>query len=175
MKALDCEIVKDLLPEWAAKRLEPDDLAGVQAHLAECPDCRGESSLVLELRKARPVPPADLEGRIRDRIREAMEQEREGAGAGSNPDSVTVIPLRPRRRWALRWALSAAALVILALGTRQVWRDRMGDPAGDPLVVASQEPLPESWLWDDGLVAGALVFDGLSDEELAALVEELEG
>ncbi len=42
-------------------------------------------------------------------------------------------------------------------------------------MVASQEPLPEAWLWDDGMVAGAPVFDGLSDEDLEALLKEFEG
>ena len=41
--------------------------------------------------------------------------------------------------------------------------------------MASQEPLPEAWLWDDGVVAGAPVLDDLTDAELEALLEEMEG
>jgi hypothetical protein len=71
--------------------------------------------------------------------------------------------------------MSAAAILVLAIGTKVVL-DRMGtDLALDPVSVAAQEPLPESWLWDDGMVAGGPVFDGLSDEDLQALIEEFEG
>jgi hypothetical protein len=71
--------------------------------------------------------------------------------------------------------MSAAAIVVLALGTKVVM-DRMGsEMVLDPIAVATQEPLPESWLWDDAMVAGALVLDGVSDEDLEALLEELEG
>jgi hypothetical protein len=65
--------------------------------------------------------------------------------------------------------------VILALGTGVIWNRRVPDVVQDAIVVASQDPLPEAWLWDDGMVAGAPVFDGLSDEELEALLEEFEG
>jgi hypothetical protein len=40
--------------------------------------------------------------------------------------------------------------------------------------VASEEPIPEAWLWDDGMVAGAPVFDDLTDAELEALIQEME-
>ena len=71
--------------------------------------------------------------------------------------------------------MSAAAILVLALGTKVVM-DGMGpEIVLDPIAVAAQEPLPESWLWDDGMVAGAPVFDGLSDEDLEALLEEFEG
>ena len=41
--------------------------------------------------------------------------------------------------------------------------------------VMALEPLPESWMGDDGVVAGAPVFDALSDEALVTLLEEMEG
>jgi hypothetical protein len=66
-------------------------------------------------------------------------------------------------------------VVVLALGTAFLWNQRGSELIQDPTAVAAQEPLPESWLWDDGIVAGAVVFDGLSDEDLEALIEEFEG
>jgi len=73
------------------------------------------------------------------------------------------------------WALSAAAVVILALGIGVIGNNGELEVVQDPIVVASQDPLPEAWLWDDGMVAGAPVFDGISDEDLEALLEEFEG
>jgi len=66
-------------------------------------------------------------------------------------------------------------VVVLALGTGVIWHNRTSDPTLDPILVASEEPIPEEWLWDDGMVAGAPVFDDLSDEDLEALIEEYEG
>ena len=71
--------------------------------------------------------------------------------------------------------MTAAAILVLAFGTKVVMDGMAPEIVLDPIAVAAQEPLPEAWLWDDGMVAGAPVFDGLSDEDLEALLEELEG
>ena len=44
----------------------------------------------------------------------------------------------------------------------------------DPLL-AALEGDPSVWLAEEGAVAGALVLDELSDEELTSLLEEFEG
>ena len=161
MTGRDCEIIRDLLPELAAGSIAPEELGMVEAHLGSCPDCRMELDLVMALRGARPEVPPELEARIQARVREERARD------------VTPIFRRPWR--APAWALSAAAVVILALSTGVIWNQRVLDVVQDPIVVASQDPLPEAWLWDDGMVAGAPVFDGLSDEDLEALLEEFEG
>lgn len=159
MNAPDCQMVRDLLPELAADSLVPEDAGAVEAHLSSCPDCQREFELVTALRDSRPQVPADLEARIQARIREGLHGE-----------------AAPRRRpWVPTWALSAAAVVVLALGIGVIWSPGDPDFVQDPIVVASQEVLPEAWLWDDGMVAGAPVFDGLSDEDLEALLQEFEG
>jgi len=163
MKARDCETIRDLLPEWVAEALSPEEADTVETHLTSCRHCSQESELVLALRDSRPQAPTGLDARIQARIREEFE-----AKPAFNP--------RPRAlTWAPTWALSAAAVVILALGIGVIWNPGDPDFVQDPIEVASLEPLPEAWLWDDGMVAGAPVFDGLSDEDLEALLEEFEG
>jgi len=175
MKGRDCEIVRDLLPELGAGTLSLEEGGMVEAHLGSCPDCQMELEVVMALRDARPEIPPDLEARIQARVREEMTRERTRVAEEAPGETNRVIPIFRRPRWAPAWALSAAAVVILALGTSVIWNQRAPDLVQDPMVVASQEPLPEAWLWDDGMVAGAPVFDGLSDEDLEALLKEFEG
>jgi hypothetical protein len=74
------------------------------------------------------------------------------------------------------WALSAAALLVLAVGT-PLMVTRMNDST--PLTPSEEfafadEAVPSVWASDDGLIAGEPSFDGLSDEALLALLAELE-
>jgi hypothetical protein len=111
-----------------------------------------------------------LEEKIQTRVRAEFGQEGRGAG----PETPQVFPFRRRFRVPV-WGLSAAAVAVLALGTSLIWGGGSGDGVQDPVLVASQDPAPEAWLWDDGMVAGAPVYDGLSDEDLEALLEDFEG
>ena len=175
MNREDCETIRDFLPELDHGSLAPERVDMTTSHLGSCPACETELELIRALRNARPGPPPDLEARIQAKVREEMEREsRVGAGKLSEEEA-NVIPISRRRRWAPGWALSAAAVVVLALGTGVILKQRDHDFIQDPILVASQEPLPEAWLWDDGMVAGAPVFDGLSDEDLEALLKEFEG
>jgi len=175
MKGPDCEIIRDLLPDFGAGSIAGEEGGMVEAHLGSCPDCRRELEVILALREARPEVPPEVEARIQARVREEMTGDRT-AGAGEVPgETAGIIPILGRLRLIPVWAQSAAAVVILALGVSAIWNARDPDLAQDPTVVASQELLPEAWLWDDGMVAGAPVFDGLSDEDLEALLEEFEG
>lgn len=175
MTGRDCDKVRDLLPELVAESIGPDDHGMVEAHLGICAACRDELEVVEALRRARPEVPPDLETRIKARVREELVGEEVGpSGKGALREN-GVLPFG--RRWRVPvWGLSAAALLVLALGTGLIWTGDSGtDVVQDPIIVASQEDLPESWLWDDGMVAGAPVLDGLSDEDLEALLEEFEG
>ena len=170
MKYPECESVRDHLPEWVGGALDGEELARVDEHLSSCPQCRGEAEVVRALVEIRPEPPVGLEARIQARLREELSGDREGFERDAR-----TIPLFGRRRWAPTWALSAAALVVLSLGIGVIWDGQAPEVTLDPMEVAVQEPLPEAWLWDDGMVAGAPVFDGLSDEQLETLIQELEG
>lgn len=176
MNGRDCETIRDHLPEFGSGSVAPEIGRMIEAHLASCQDCEKELGVLLALRSARPKVPAGLEARIQARIREEMAEELARAGDETQSRGSRVIPIFTRwRSVAPAWALSAAAIVILALGTAVIWNRGPTKPIEDPILVASQEPLPEAWLWDDGIVAGAPVFDGLSDEDLEALLKEFEG
>lgn len=160
MNGARCERIRDLLPERSRGLLSAAKEAEVEAHLTSCPGCGREAEVVEALFQARPEPPEDLAARIQARVREEMAAV-EGGG---------LLP-----SWLPSWALPAAAVVILALGTGILMDERTPEVTGDPLQVAVQESAPEEWLWDDGMVAGAPVFEDLTEEELTALLEEFEG
>ncbi|MFO8172827.1 MAG: anti-sigma factor family protein [Gemmatimonadota bacterium] len=171
MKSPECEGVQGVLPEWVSGVLESgrqEEL--LRNHLATCAGCREEENLIRSLLNARPEAPADLEERIQARVREEMSR-----GARSESEEVRVLRSPRWRQWAPAWALSAAALAIVSLGIGVLWNGEVPEITTEPVEVAAQEPLPEAWLWDDGVVAGAPVYDDLTDEELEALLEELEG
>lgn len=171
MTAQGCERIRDVLPIWALGELNPGDVAKVEEHLASCSDCAAEGSAIRRLLAERPEPPAGLEARIRARVREEMSRGtvRTPSRAGSR-----VIPFK-QRRWAPGWVLSAAAVMLVSLGIGVIWNGEDVPEVGvEPIQVASEEPIPEAWLWDDGMVAGAPVFDDLTDAELEALIQEME-
>jgi len=173
MSGQDCDEIRDVLPEWALGALDTEEGEKVREHLSACPDCAEEEEALRALLAARPEPPTGLEARIQARVREEM---RRSEVVEPPRAEAEVFPLVRRRRWAPAWALSAAAVVILSLGIGVIWNGGdVPEVLQDPLQVAVDEPLPESWLWDDGLVAGAPVYDGLTDEQLEALIQELEG
>jgi anti-sigma factor RsiW len=150
--------------------LEAPLAAEVEAHLGDCESCRMEYDLVQAVLKGIPPVPEGLEEKIQARVREEFGQ----AGRGAESGDPQVLPFRRRLRVPI-WGLSAAAVAVLALGTSLIWDGGSGDGVQDPVLVASQDPAPEAWLWDDGMVAGAPVYDGLSDEDLEALLEDFGG
>lgn len=170
MKSVRCEEVKDLLPEWTADLLVHARREAVETHLPDCAECREEAELLRAVLASRPTAPEGLEARIQARVREDFSR-----APATHEGTVRALRPRPGRLWAPAWALSAAALAALSLGIGVLWNGNLPEVTIEPVEVASQEPLPEAWLWDDGVVAGAPVFDDLTDEELQALIEEMEG
>ena len=61
--------------------------------------------------------------------------------------------------------------VVLALGTSVVWQ-RVQDTPG--VMMLAEQVDNDFWPGDGTLIAGGLVWDDLSDEEMAALLEDLE-
>jgi len=180
MTRMTCDEVRDLLPEMAREGPPAVERRALEEHLRTCRPCRDELEVLRVVRGALDSSlqvPAGLEARIQGRIREELP---EGAGRRAGRQSAEparrVVPLFGRRFRAPAWALSAAAVVILGLGTAIIVHERGPDLVQDPIVVvASQDPVPEAWLMDDGMVAGAPVFDGLSGADLEALLKEFEG
>jgi anti-sigma factor RsiW len=161
-----CAELRDHLPDLLLGALDPGTKGEVEAHLSACPECREELELLEAVLRARPEVPAGLEATIQARVQ---------AEFGTDDQKVAG-SIRPRIPTS---ALPAAAVVILSLGVALIW-NQMTTPGTEveqePIqVVLAEEPLPEAYLWDDGIVAGAPVFDGLTEEDLLVLLEEMEG
>lgn len=175
MNGLSCDAVREILPEWKAGALDARDTMALEMHLAACSDCREEAAVMEALLMARPEPPRGLEARIQATLRRELLAVASATGHRTARTREWVLPVFGRPRWSPAWGLSAAAaVVVVALGGSLVLKRGGPEAAQDPILVAIQEPLPEAWLWDDGIVAGAPVFDGLSDEDLEALLAEWE-
>lgn len=143
-----CEQARDSIPDFVAGRLASAEAAVVQTHLDGCDECRAEAELVDLLFTTRPAVPDGLVDRI-----------------GSH--------VRFRRRAVSRpwWGVAAAAVAAVALGIGVTSRSGPADEEV-PAYVAELEGL-SPWVSDDGLIAGAPALDGLSDEALQTLLDEM--
>lgn len=144
----DCELIRDLLPGFAADRLSEVESEKVRTHLTGCEECRAEAEVVQLLYSARPQVPVGLIDGIESHVR-----------------------LGRRAVFRPWWGAAAAAVAAVALGIGVTSR---ADPGAEevPAYVAELQGL-SPWVSDDGLLAGAPEFDGLSDEALVTLLEEL--
>lgn len=145
------------LPEWVDGELDAAEREQLEEALSGDPELRAEAELVRAIRESRQAPPADLSDGILTRL-----DEERSATAG-------------RSRIAAGWRLSSAAILVLAMGTAVIWQNRFGPMPTFGTLPTVQAPLSDSWLLDDGVVAGGAVLDDLSDEELSMLLDELEG
>jgi len=152
---------KDLLPEVASGRAPADVEARVLAHARGCADCAAELDLLRGLARGRPELPGAVAARIAEGVRQGLARERDLA--------------RERRRrpaGAGRWAVAAAAVAVLAMGAPWVLVRTASSPPSD--LLPPGEPVTV-WLTDEPLVAGGPMLDGLSDDELRRLLEEMDG
>lgn len=147
---VDCAPIRELLPLALAGTLSRQEEAGVDAHLARCEECRAEHRFLRRLVEARPRAPGSL-----------------APGVMRSLDAG--IPRRGQQGF-LTWGLSAAAVVVLALGIGALW-DRMQAP--DPTWSLALDAPAESWGQEDWMVAGGALLDGVSEETLLALLEEM--
>ncbi|NJD17819.1 MAG: zf-HC2 domain-containing protein [Gemmatimonadetes bacterium] len=150
MSDTECGVIRESLPALIGGRLAEADAIRVSAHLEACLDCRKEGELLRLLYATRPVVPAGLAPRIEAATR------------------------APRRRashpW---WGLAAASVAAVALGIGVISRETPSPEESDlPGIVAGAEEA-KLWVADDGLVAGAPAREGLTDEDLLMLLEEM--
>lgn len=93
MKKIDCNVIRDLIPLYVDDAASPETKALVEAHAAECPECREE---IETMKKALPLPVcSDLEQENAGIIRAIGKQLQ-----------------RKRVKAAIISALTAAALII---------------------------------------------------------------
>jgi hypothetical protein len=148
MSDFACATIRELIPDFVSSRLAADDLDAVEAHVTDCGDCRAELELAQIILGSRPRVPAGL----LERIARAAAAERRA----------------PARPW---WGVSAAAVAALALGIGMS-SERTQAPLEVPGFAYEVEE-GDVWLSEDGLVAGAPLFEGLSDEALLTLLDEM--
>jgi hypothetical protein len=147
----NCATVKDLLPEFVRGELGDERRRWVVEHVTVCADCQEEVEL---LQRIRSDTVRVLVGLACD-IKGALAREQASA------------------RRSVRWRVpAAAAAVALALGTAVVWERARSLPEVGPL---GREPFAVVWPSDDADVAGAPILEGLSDDDLMLLFEELGG
>jgi anti-sigma factor RsiW len=165
---MDCGTVQGLLAERVRGELDAAKAAELDRHVAACEACTAERAIVEWLRGNAVVPPAGLEGRIRAAVHADPTVVAGGAGSGTH------VRFWMRRR---TWALASAAVAVLALGTTTLL-NRGAGPSEEEVWAAFFDGVRSVWVAGDGVVADAPVLDDLSDlsdDQLAALLEELEG
>lgn len=200
MSGMNCNQVRDLLPERRAGRLDDATEAAVAAHLDTCPGCRQEAELVDLVAGRVAAPSADLRARIVGAVL-ADQASRTSSGEAERATS------RPHIRWLPFGALAVAAGVLLMLaGGFGLWqalhysRVDVAAPveaaapidgaaaiaAIDALPIeaspsaggssttaeAAVTPLPEMPA-SNGVVAGMATLDGLTDAQLRSLIAEM--
>ena len=148
MNDFECGRVRELIPDFVGSRLTAEDLEAVEGHLTECRECRAELELAQSILASRPLVPDGLLAKITAAV--AAERRTHA------------------RPW---WGISAAAVAALALGIG-LSSQRAEVPLDVPGFAYEAEE-GDVWLSDDGLVAGAPLFDGLSDEALLTLLDEI--
>lgn len=171
---MNCADVGAMLPDLAVGTLDEREVERVEAHLALCAACSAELRLVSLLGRERPTVPEGLAARIRTAL---------AADAGARREAARpVADAKSRRRFGFgfpepRWGWASAAVLVLALGTTLVL-SRTTAPGEEDVFLASLDASTSVWPAGDGMVAGAPLLDDLSDlsdEDLAALLQELEG
>ena len=163
--------IRDRLADWAAGRLGAQEARAVSDAVEGDPELKAEAAVVQRLVAGRSRVPDGLEARILA----AVEADGEVAAAAATQQAGTGGPFWSRRQAGVpRWALAAAASAVLAFGTLEIIRRTTVASLPDAFMVTLEES-PSPWVSDDGLMAGAPVLAGLTDEALANLLEELGG
>jgi predicted anti-sigma-YlaC factor YlaD len=175
-----CDGVRDLLPELHHGELSSAVRHRVDAHLASCEECRDILAFLRRVDGERPEARASaLEAARTAAAREFAERTRFTGPERMEEGIVPLNAARERPRWLsdLRWSLPAAAVLVVALGTSAIWFGGGGPQAGgiDPLeAVQSEVDGYAFYLGEDPVIAGGVVLEQLSDDELQTLLEELE-
>ena len=164
---MDRDEIRDALADWVGGRLEGERADAVERAVAEDEDLRREADLLRAIARGRESAPARLEADIIAAV--ARDRAERSVGPAASARSI---------RWRVpAWAMGAAALLAAALGTFTLM-ERTGSVVGveDPDALSMVlEGGYTPWVADDGTVAGAPILDGLSEEELESLLEEMGG
>jgi len=165
MSGTSCGQIRHLIPDVAGDRVAAQEVQRVETHLAGCADCADELRLARLVHASRPDAPEGLAARVSEAVRRDRASGRSAA--------TRVGPHREGRSGADRrwWGVAAAAVAAIAVGIGM----RSGSPAVPAVVPAYAQEIEEGgwWISDDGLVAGSPTLDGLSEEALLRLLDDL--
>lgn len=158
MRILSCDAVRDELPAWERGELSDEAAEAVRVHVARCAECAAEAETLRLLLRHR----SDVSDVLQARVRRAA--------------TVT-----PRRRRLMVYggpaALAASIIGVLFLGRAVLQGDdsaRKIVPDSPPAAAAAVGVLaPEVVPGQDGVLAGGLVLESLSDHELRTLLQEM--
>jgi anti-sigma factor RsiW len=177
--SMNCADIVDRLPDWVAGRLADTEAGGLADHVATCRDCAAETELLRSLVATRTSAPPELAQRI---VSAAL------AERARAPQAAPRVGRARASFWRLApaWGLPAAAVLVLAIGTTVVSHRSatvaQPDSTLSPVAAALADvPVDDDAgvesvsIADDGVVAGAPVLDQLSDDNLAALLQEMGG
>jgi anti-sigma factor RsiW len=153
MMRLNCEHVRDVLPQLVSCRLSSIDEAAVRAHLQTCVDCQVELELVAAISRARLNVPDGLHARV-----------------------VTATRTRRVPAWTGRMTL-VASIAVAVIGGSVLLMQRDFVPDSVVPVAVQPEAVAEAgagWLSvEDAFVSGAASLRDLSEDELKTLLSEL--
>lgn len=158
MSMLECERVRDVLPDYAQDRAMDVDRRALERHVASCDACAAELRLVRLIAAQAHVPAAGLGERVI-------------AATRRRPATVA---------WRRPAAMAAAATVALAmLGVSLLVREgriplaRHADPAATALVEEAVDQGALTWFDNDPLLRSGVGLHDLTVEELELLISEL--
>lgn len=147
--SLDCDYVRDALPDLLYGRLSSAAAEAVRAHLRECAACRAEHELVALLHEQPLVVPVGLQERVQAAARSAT------------------VARPPVRRWLIAASL---ALVVGTAGLLNWLRTEQGTTP-----VARNDDVSLGVVGVEGaLVSGTTTLRDLSVEELEYILGEME-
>ena len=183
-----CEQVREQLPDALAGTLRAEDAHTLFAHVAGCADCRAEAELLQALRHQAPVTPAGLQARIvaaastrrtawilgrgRPALLAAALTGALLGGAMLLHRATTSAPQAAAPPVAVRAPAGAPTPAATSSGSVASPAPPVAGAAGEPDVRGLAQPLPGTP--EAGLFAGSGSTDDLSEEELQALLKELE-
>lgn len=151
-----------LLAAYVLDAVDADEREAVEAHLAECADCRADAAALREtaadLAEAdATAPPASLRASVMDRVAQTPQ-----LAPATQP---TPAPVRGRRPRRTTWLVAAAAVAVTGVGASWGLLNSRGDSAGtlerDVIAVASA---PDAHTMEIALGDSHLVMSDRMDE-----------
>lgn len=113
--------------------LSPEEQAKLEAHLAQCPDCKALYEDLSRIHQSLlDLPPVEIPEGLTGRIMDAV------AAEAAQPKVVPLPqPKRSARPWQ-RWAVTAAAVAVVILGARTMQTNKSADES----IIAPAQALP---------------------------------